>query len=93
MRELLTNVLKHAQVKQASVSLHRDDGHLVVVVEDKGTGFDPAGVRASEAASGFGLFSVREQITRLGGTFEAQSNPGQGTRITLSVPLHAPGKT
>ena len=91
MRELLTNVVKHAQVKQASVSLRRDDGHLVVGVEDKGTGFDPA--RASEAERGFGLFSVREQITRLGGTFEAQSNPGQGTRITLSVPLHAPGKT
>ena len=91
VRELLTNVVTHAQVTQASVSLRRDDGHLVVGVEDKGTGFDPA--RASEAERGFGLFSVREQITRLGGTFEAQSNPGQGTRITLSVPLHAPGKT
>lgn len=100
VRELLTNVVKHAKTLEAWVSLHRRDSKLTVVVEDRGAGFDPGRLRNYETAKGFGLFSVREQMTRLGGTFTAISNPAQGTRITLQVPLierkpvpAAPGET
>ena len=75
VRELLTNVVKHAKVREASVSLHRQDSQLTVVISDEGAGFDPARLKSYEAAKGFGLFSVREQILRLGGTFEANSSP------------------
>ena len=88
VRELLTNVVKHAKSNEAAVSLHRQDSKLTVVVEDHGVGFDPARLKTHEAAKGFGLFSVREQMTRLGGTFEASSTPGHGTRIVLQVPLN-----
>ena len=88
VREMLTNVVKHAKTSTASVSVHRVDGTLRVVVEDQGTGFDPNRLKSYEAAKGFGLFSVREQITRLGGTFEAVSSPEHGTRITLQIPLN-----
>ncbi len=88
VREMLTNVVKHAKTPKAAVSVHRVDGTLRVVVEDEGTGFDPNRLKSYEAAKGFGLFSVREQITRLGGTFEAASSPEQGTRITLQIPLN-----
>lgn len=88
VRELLTNVVKHAKTSQAAVSVHRKGGQLTVVVEDQGTGFDPERLKNYEAAKGFGLFSVREQITRLGGTFEATSSPSQGTCITLQIPIN-----
>ena len=88
VRELLTNVVKHAKTEKARVSLHRDGDHLTLVVEDHGAGFDPARIKTHEAAKGFGLFSVREQITRLGGTFTATSSAANGTRITLQVPLN-----
>ena len=88
VRELLTNVVKHAKTERARVSLHRDGENLTLVVEDRGTGFDPARIKTHEAAKGFGLFSVREQITRLGGTFTATSSPSNGTRIALQVPLN-----
>ena len=87
VRELLTNVIKHAKVSEAAVSLHRLDSKLTVAVEDHGTGFDPNRLKNYEAAKGFGLFSVREQMTRLGGSFEATSSPTHGTKITLQVPL------
>ena len=88
VREMLTNVVKHAKVREASVSLHREGGRLTVVISDQGAGFDPARLKSYEAAKGFGLFSVREQILRLGGTFEATSSPGRGTTITLQIPLN-----
>ena len=88
VREMLTNVVKHARVREASVSLHREGGKLTVVISDQGAGFDPARLKSYEAAKGFGLFSVREQILRLGGTFEATSSPGRGTTITLQIPLN-----
>lgn len=88
VREMLTNVVKHAKTSKASVSVHRIDGSLQVVVADEGTGFDSNRLKSYEAAKGFGLFSVREQITRLGGTFEAVSSPAAGTRITLQIPLN-----
>lgn len=88
IRELLTNVVKHAKTSKAQVSVHRVDGTLQVVVEDQGTGFDPNRLKSYEAAKGFGLFSVREQISRLGGTFEPDSSPEHGTRITLRIPLN-----
>lgn len=89
VREMLTNVVKHAKVNEAAVSLHRHDDKLTVVISDEGSGFDPARLKSYEAAKGFGLFSVREQILRLGGIFEANSSPGRGTRITLQIPLKA----
>jgi signal transduction histidine kinase len=89
VRELLTNVVKHAKATEASVSLHRVGRQLTVVVEDAGAGFDLSRLNDYEATSSFGLFSVREQVTRLGGEFDARSRPGGGTSITLRVPVDA----
>ncbi len=85
IRELLMNVFKHARSPNANVALKRAGDHLEVVVEDKGVGFDMSAAGAS--GSGFGLFSVREQISRLGGTVEVASAPEQGTLVRLRVPL------
>ena len=86
VRELLLNVVKHAKTHSARVSLSREDGRfLQIVVSDNGVGFEPA--RAGAMEGGFGLFSIRERVGLIGGTFEVDSSPGKGARFTLRAPL------
>lgn len=60
---------------------------MSVVVSDTGAGFDPPAVRQREGASGgFGLFRLRERIATLGGKLEIQSDPGKGSRVTITIP-------
>jgi PAS domain S-box-containing protein len=89
-RELLFNIVKHAFAKAANLELAQADGHIQVIVEDKGIGFNPTEIPAQKGASGgFGLFSIRERVSLLGGHMEISSAPGQGSRFTLAVPLSA----
>lgn len=85
VREALINVLKHSQTHNAEITIQRNGDRLHVVVSDHGVGFD---VKDSTAvgATGFGLFSVRERIGRLGGHVEIWSRPNDGTRVALMVP-------
>ncbi|MFA9477436.1 response regulator [Phycisphaerales bacterium AB-hyl4] len=95
VRELLFNVAKHADVSQAKVTVSQhDDQQLQVTVEDHGSGFDSASMFNSvgRVAGGFGLFSIRERLELLGGTFKMQSKPGQGTHITLTAQLKGEGE-
>ncbi len=88
VRELLFNVVKHAQVPTATLSVVRHGDQVQIVVEDKGTGFDPARLPGgSEGGRGFGLFSIRERLELIGGSLEIESAPGKGSRFTLLVPL------
>lgn len=88
VRELLFNTVKHAGTDRATVELREEDGGLVVCIRDEGRGFD---VEASAArvgrGGGLGLFSVRERLALFGGSLEVMSAPGQGTRITVKVPV------
>ena len=83
-RELLLNVVKHAETPRATLRLAQDDGSVVLEVSDEGRGFAPSGVERKDT---FGLFSIRERAELLGGSFELDSTPGSGVRIRLSVPL------
>ena len=87
-RELVTNVVKHAQASQTQLRVWRDEANLYVQVEDDGIGFDvthlPSAVGATQS---FGLFNVRERLQYLGGRAEVESTPGHGTRVTLIAPL------
>ncbi len=88
VRELLTNVVKHAQAKKVKVSIRKDHSRMHVIVEDDGRGFDPKEVAATAAKAGeFGLFSIRERLKQLGGNIEIESAAGHGTRVTLVAPL------
>lgn len=87
VRELLMNVFKHARTTKAKVSLLRTDACFGVEVEDRGVGFDPSDVSFASAVGGFGLFNVREQISRLGGSVEVVSAPQQGTRVSIRLPV------
>jgi signal transduction histidine kinase len=88
IRELLINVVKHAQANQVTVLMEVTDGVLKIVVQDDGIGFDSGELSQPEGIKGgFGLFSIEERMTDLGGAFEIESQPGKGGRAILTVPL------
>jgi PAS domain S-box-containing protein len=88
VRELLTNVGKHARASEVRVSIERAGDALRVEVADDGVGFDPASVEPpSVSRGGFGLFSIRERLRLLGGVMRVDSKAGSGTRIVLTAPL------
>ena len=87
VQELLNNVLKHAQARQVIVQLTRHEQLVQVVVEDDGRGFDAA---ARPVAAGVGLRSIQARVDYLGGTLEVQSQPGQGTAVTIEFALTVP---
>jgi PAS domain S-box-containing protein len=88
VRELLFNVLKHAQASRARVRMLREGDHLRVTVEDNGVGFAPDKLSGlSGKVEGFGLFSIRERLHYFGGAMEIESNPGQVTRVILTMSL------
>jgi signal transduction histidine kinase len=87
-RELLTNVVKHAQARKVMVSVRESQSQIYVRVQDDGVGFKESQVSATVSQTArFGLFSIREQLEYLGGHLEIESEPGQGTTATVVVPL------
>lgn len=89
VRELLTNVSKHARVEKATVTTARENNNmLVVTVSDAGAGFNPKNTTGDDEA--LGLVSMRERISLLGGEVSIRSNPGNGTTVTIKVPLLIP---
>ena len=92
VRELLINVGKHANTDIARVECRRTEGRMVVIVADSGKGFEPPAVSPTAANRGFGLLSVRERVLGLGGTMAIQSVPGDGSRVTLQVPVSTESK-
>jgi signal transduction histidine kinase len=91
IRELLFNVLKHGRINRASVSMKYTQNVLSITVSDQGCGFDVS--RLSEDHSDrFGLLSIRERMTALGGSFDLQSVPGKGTVASLHLPVTASSK-
>jgi two-component system NarL family sensor kinase len=89
VQEALTNVAKHAQADQVTVTLARAGEALSLIIEDDGVGFDPAIPVAAGPSGGFGLAGMRERAALLGGKLLITSRPGQGTRLEIRIPEHA----
>jgi signal transduction histidine kinase len=87
VRELLTNVIKHARASTAAVHLSEGSGAIEIVVQDDGVGFDSDAVTAyGGRGGGFGLFSVQERMADMGGTMDIRSAAGEGCRVVLTLP-------
>jgi PAS domain S-box-containing protein len=91
VRELLFNVVKHAQVHQATVLMQRRDERLVqVIVTDAGIGFEASHPPVGKTTvGGFGLRHLRGRMEVLGGRLEMHSAPGQGSRFVLIAGLES----
>ena len=83
--EALTNTWKHAGVDEASVVVRQVDSQAIVQVLDEGQGFDP--VEVGSGQTGLGLWNMRERAQEIGGNVDIRSSRGNGTQVTVSVPL------
>ncbi|AOA07962.1 PAS domain S-box protein [Pseudomonas sp. TMW 2.1634] len=83
LQEALTNVMRHAQAHTVELTLSVQGRELCLSISDDGQGFVPAGGRPTS----FGLVGMRERVLMLGGTLALHSVPGEGTTLTVRVPL------
>jgi signal transduction histidine kinase len=88
VRELLFNVVKHAQTSHARIVMCIIDDEFVLRVEDNGIGFDSSQLTDEERSDsgGFGLYSIRERLNLFGGKVTIVSQPGNGTQVVLALP-------
>ena len=89
VRELLINIWKHAQVSEAEVTLAMDASRntLLISVDDSGVGFDVANRLKPSEKQSYGLFSIRERLTFIGGSMNIDSRQGTGTTVVLSLSM------
>jgi len=85
--EALSNVEKHADATSITVTATTAGGDLEISVVDNGRGFDPASTRGSR----YGIRGMQERAVQIGGRVEIESEPGDGTRVVVHVPLAAAG--
>lgn len=91
VNELLFNVAKHSGARSAQVDAAMNDNQIVIIVSDSGKGFDAVDFKArQDAGEAFGLFSIKERISSLGGSFSIESSPGAGCRATIAIPKGEP---
>jgi signal transduction histidine kinase len=86
VQEGVANVRRHSKSERAEVRIAQVADRLEISVQDWGVGFDPAQVEGKC----FGLKGIRERARLLGGSARVDSQPGEGTRITVSLPLAGP---
>jgi len=87
VKELLFNVVKHSGARSAQVDAAMNANQIVIIVSDSGKGFDAVDFKSrQDAGEAFGLFSIKERIHFLGGSFSIESSPGAGCYATITVP-------
>ncbi len=84
-QEALTNVLHHARAEETLVELHYSSDMLMLTIEDKGVGFQVN--EASGKTGHYGLLGMKERAATIDGMLEVTSEPGQGTKVALRVPI------
>jgi signal transduction histidine kinase len=87
IQEALTNVAKHAHATSCRVYLQRLPYSLLVTVEDDGKGMDSGRTGGTHTQRGVGLVGIRERVSRLGGTMRLDTSAGNGTRLTIELPV------
>jgi PAS domain S-box-containing protein len=83
-QECLRNVSKHAQAQEASVTLESQDSHLRLTVRDYGVGIQPERMRSG---THIGIAGMKERANLVKGELSIESQPGEGTEVTVEVPL------
>jgi signal transduction histidine kinase len=81
VQEALDNCVKHSKATEALVVIRRETDGLSVFVQDNGVGFDPA------RDKGVGLLGMAERVSRLGGRFDIEAEPGEGTILAAHLSL------
>lgn len=87
VQEALKNSAKHAHAHASEIRLWQLQGFICCSIEDDGTGFDHDAISAGKARRGLGLQGIQERLRFIGGSCEIQSAPGQGTKLSVKIPL------
>jgi two-component system NarL family sensor kinase len=90
VRELLTNVVRHADARHAAVRLWRSGEDVRLEVCDDGRGVDADLTRSALSRGHIGLASVVQRVEALSGRFDLSARPGGGTCVQVAVPLTRP---
>jgi signal transduction histidine kinase len=85
-REAVSHALRHGGASLITVRVHESGDEVCLLVQDNGTGFDATTVRDG----GQGLANMRARTARLGASVRLSSQPGEGTRVVVTLPLHPP---
>jgi two-component system NarL family sensor kinase len=86
VRELVQNVVKHADASRLRVSVSESDGDLLLEVADDGRGMAPDRPDEALRDGHIGLASARERVDAIGGQLEVDSPAGAGTRVRVAIP-------
>jgi signal transduction histidine kinase len=84
VQEALRNVVRHADAKSVRVHLSLTTDNLLLTIKDDGHGFQP------QRDKGLGLLGMEERVSHLGGDFQVESRPGEGTSIRVELPVPRP---
>ena len=82
-QEALNNIIRHAQASRVEVELSQSGGRVQLVISDDGLGFDPDAL----SPGGLGIQGMRERAVQLGAILNIHSKPGEGTRLSVEVPV------
>lgn len=88
-QEALTNVVRHSNAQSVNVLLERRDGHVVLVVEDDGDGFDTDALSWQDPSAKLGILGMEERAALVGAHFTIESRRGAGTAVFVEVPLES----
>lgn len=83
-QEALTNITRYAKATQVKVSLDIDSDSVLLNIEDNGLGFD---TELTKTKKSFGILGMKERVASLNGRFDLSSVPGNGTRISIHIPI------
>ncbi|HXQ32966.1 MAG TPA: PAS domain S-box protein, partial [Anaerolineales bacterium] len=86
IRELLFNIVKHADTSQATITLEQVNERALITISDTGKGFD-IGAVMNDPKAAHGLLVVQDRLSLLGCTMDMTSEPGKGTRVVIEAPL------
>jgi signal transduction histidine kinase len=84
VQESLHNCVQHAAADTVRVMVRQESDRILLAIRDDGKGFQ------ADQERGMGLLGMQERASHLGGTFSVESNPGQGTTISVQLPAEMP---
>jgi two-component system sensor histidine kinase UhpB len=87
-QECLTNIIRHAQAKSVRIALYQEEESILLIVEDDGIGFHESGF--SNSLGSLGLLGMKERAQFCGGDVRIATSPGNGTTVTVRVPVDIP---
>lgn len=85
VQELINNLIKHARASQAEVNVNRGSDYIIIKITDNGTGFSAGSMNTK--GNGFGLRSIINRVKFLNGNINFDSDNGQGSIVTIDIPL------